>query len=112
MTALLHHHDLYTPKKCNSARVKYKRRRVTKIYPNSPTRTHMYELVTKLGLRRTENRFYYTLYSLSVAREARGAPRPSRLSRVTTPFPFPSKRLPRRLHFPQLTHAADSPPAW
>ena len=40
------------------------------------------------------------------------APRPSRLSRVTTPFPFPSKRLPRRLHFPQLTHAADSPPAW
>ena len=29
-----------------------------------------------------------------------------------TPFPFPSKRLPRRLHFPQITHAADSRPAW
>ena len=26
----------------------------------------MYELVTKLGLRRTDNCFYYTLYSLSV----------------------------------------------
>ena len=26
----------------------------------------MYELVTKLGLGRTDNRFYYTLYSLSV----------------------------------------------
>ena len=52
----------------------------------------MYELVTKLGLRRTDNRFYYTLYSLSVARGARGgreegslpsrAPRPSRFSRA------------------------------
>ena len=29
-----------------------------------------------------------------------------------TPFPFPSKRLPRRLHFSQITHAADSRPAW
>ena len=29
-----------------------------------------------------------------------------------TPFPFPSKRLPRRLYFPQITHTADSPPAW
>ena len=52
----------------------------------------MYELVTKLGLRRTDNHFYYTLYSLSVARGARGgreegslptrAPRPSRFSRA------------------------------
>ena len=50
----------------------------------------MYELVTKLGLRRTDNRFYYTLYSLSVARGAQGgreggslpAPRPSRFSRT------------------------------
>ena len=82
---------LYTPKKCNNARAKYKRRRVTNIYPNSPTRTYMYELVTELGLRRTDNRFYYTLYSLSVARKARGgreggslpprAPRPSCFSR-------------------------------
>ena len=52
----------------------------------------MYELVTKLGLRRTDNRFYYTLSSLFVARGARGgreegslpprAPRPSRFSRA------------------------------
>ena len=81
-------------KKCNNAWAKYKRRCVTKIYPNSPTTTHICELVTKLGLRRTNNRFYYTLYSLSVARGARGgreeakgslpprAPRPSRFSRA------------------------------
>ena len=83
---------LYILKKCNNAGPKYKRRRVTKIYPNLATRTHMYELVTKLGLRRTDNHFYYTLYSLSVARGARGgreegslptrAPRPSRFSRA------------------------------
>ena len=36
-----------------------------KIDPNSATRTYMHELVTKLGLRRTDNRFYYTLFSLS-----------------------------------------------
>ena len=63
-----------------------------KFPPNLATRTHMYELVTKLGLRRTDNHFYYTLYSLSVARGARGgreegslpprAPRPSRFSRA------------------------------
>jgi len=53
---------LYTPKKCNSVWAKYKRRSVTKIYPNSATRTYMYELVTKLGLRRTDNRFYYTTW--------------------------------------------------
>ena len=39
---------------------------VTKIYPNSATRTYMYELVMKLGLSRTDNRFHFTLYSLSV----------------------------------------------
>ena len=88
------------------ARAKYKRRRVTKIYPNSPTTTHMCELVTKLGLRRTDNRFYYTLYSLSVARGARGGregrrfPSSSRalalafLSRLKLPFPF----LPNACH--------------
>ena len=125
MTALLHHRDfVYIPKKCNNAGPKYERRRVTKIYPNLATRTHMYELVTKLGLRRTDNRFYYTMYSLSVARGARGgreggrfpsssrAPALAFLSRLKLPFPFPSKRLPRRLHFPQITHAADSRPAW
>ena len=81
----------------------------------------MYELVTRLGLRRTDNRFYYTVYSLSVARGARGGreggsfllarPGPRVSLAPKTPFPFPSKRLPRRLHFPQITHAADSPPA-
>ena len=85
---------LYTPKKCNNARAKYKRRRVTKIYPNSPTRTHMYELVTKLGLRRTDNRFYYTLYSLSVARGARGGREEGSLSprapRPSLPFQTPA----------------------
>ena len=85
---------LYTPKKCNNARAKYKRRRVTKIYPNSPTRTHMYELVTKLGLRRTDNRFYYTLYSLSVARGARGGREegslPPRAPRPSLPFQTPA----------------------
>ena len=39
--------------------------RVTKIYRNSATRTYTHELVTKLGLRRADNCFYYTLYSLS-----------------------------------------------
>ena len=56
----------------------------------------MYELVTKLGLRRTDNRFYYTLYSLSVARGARGgkeggslpprAPRPSLFKAAILPY--------------------------
>ena len=32
----------------------------------------MYELVTKLGLRRTDNHFYYTLYSLSVGEREEG----------------------------------------
>ena len=48
---------LYTPKKRNNAWAKYKKRCVTKIYPNSATRTHMYELVTTLGLRHTDIRF-------------------------------------------------------
>ena len=65
------------------------------------------ELVTKLGLRRTDNRFYYTLYSLSVAR-----PGPRVSLAPKTPRSLPFQRLPRRLHFPQITHAADSPPAW
>ena len=53
---------LYTPKKRNNAWAKYKKRCVTKIYPNSATRTHMYELVTTLSLRHTDNRFYYTTW--------------------------------------------------
>ena len=81
----------------------------------------MYELVTKLGLRRTDNHFYYTLYSLSVGEREEGRkevpfllarPGPRVSLAPKTPFPFPSKRLPRRLHFPQITHAADSRPAW
>ena len=71
----------------------------------------MYELVTKLGLRRTDNRFYYTLYSLSVARGARGGREegslPPRAPRPSLPFPTPAT-----LHFSQIMHAADSPPAW
>ena len=43
---------------------------------------------------------------------ARPGPRVSLAPKTPFPFPFPSKRLPRRLHFPQITHAADSRPAW
>ena len=60
-----------TAKKCNNAWAKYKRTCVTKIYTNSATRTYMYQLVTKLGLRCTDNRFYFTLYSLSVSSVAK-----------------------------------------
>ena len=56
----------------------------------------MYELVTKLGLRRTDNHFYYTLYSLSVGERKEGgreggslpphAPRPSLFKAAILPY--------------------------
>ena len=83
----------------------------------------MYELVTKPGLRRTDNRFYYTFYSLSVARRARGgreggslppsrAPALAFLSRLKLSFPSLPNACQAGYTFPRsLTHAADSLPA-